>query len=217
MSIWCERQHEHFFLWLTDRIVGNVCVKEGLHTQTGGYSVFSHCLDVSSRSVGVTDEHASALRGISLKWFRITWALRLWSLAAACAVLEWYYIIYNNIIDHYVSWHSTLNRHWFISQMMKGERNSEIKGRARKTQTFICCQHKRWDSLSGLHVSIIISQAQCKLWGFCIQLIKVTLISITGIQDRMRTCRLHSGFKMINCVLISVACKLYSLKPHSLP
>lgn len=132
------------------------------HTQTG-FSVFSHCLDLSSRSIRVTDEHALALKGISLKWFKITWALRLWSQTAACAVLQWYYIIYIEIIDHYVSWHSTLNQRRFINQMMKGGCNSEIKGRERKTQ----CQNALQDTLTCLLVSIIISQTQCHLYGFC--------------------------------------------------
>lgn len=134
------------------------------HTHTG-FSVFSQCLDLSSRSVSVTDEHASALKGIGLQWFRITWALRLWSQTAACAVLQWYYIIYNDIIDHYVSWHSTLNQHWFINQMMKGGCNSEIKGKERKTQTQ--SQHSLWDSLTCLLVSMIVSQTHCHLYVFC--------------------------------------------------
>lgn len=103
-----------------------VCMKDiSAHTDW----VSSHCLDPSSRSVSVTDERASALKGISPRWFRITWARRLWSQRAACAVLQWYYIIYNDIIDHYVSWHSTLNQHEFINQMMKGGCDSEIKGK----------------------------------------------------------------------------------------
>jgi len=41
-------------------------------------SVTSHCLGLLSRSVSLTDEHALPLKGIRLRWFRITWALWLY-------------------------------------------------------------------------------------------------------------------------------------------
>lgn len=157
MSIWCEIMTDRQNVWV------ELCVKEGLQTHTD--CIFSPlCSNLLSRSVSLTDEHASALKEISLKWFRITWALWLWSQTAACTVLQWYYIIYNDIIDHYVSWHSTLNQHWFINQMMKGGCNSEIKERQRTTQTQ--CQLVCWNSPTDLHVSIINSQTQCQLYWF---------------------------------------------------
>lgn len=141
MSIWCERQDMHIFSYSWQTELWVMCEWRMVCTHRLRFSVFfplPGCLESLS--------HASAFGGISLKWFRITWALRLWSLAAVCAVLKWYSMIYNNIIDHYVSWHSTLNQNWFISQMMKGVCRGEIKGGQRKSQTL--CQHKWWDSLN---------------------------------------------------------------------
>lgn len=115
-----------------------VCVCVILHERGLPHWVFrrSPVLGLRERlSHCITDERASALKETSLKWFRITWARWLWSLTSACATLHWYYIIYNDIIDHYVSWHSTLNQYWLINQMMKGGCNSEIKGKEGKTQT----------------------------------------------------------------------------------
>lgn len=106
------------------------CMHSQMHTDRAGFSVFSCARKLLSHSVSVTDERA--LKGIGLKWFTITWALRLWSRTAACAVLQRYYIIYNDIIDHYVFWHSTLSQLCFINQMMKGERNRKSKANKKK-------------------------------------------------------------------------------------
>lgn len=136
------------------------CMHSQMHTDRAGFSVFSCARKLLSHSVSVTDEHA--LKGIGLKWFTITWALRLWSQTAACAVLQRYYIIYNDIIDHYVFWHSTLSQLWFINQMMKGGCNSEIKGKQEKTQTW-CQQAPRLFSLQH--------HKQCHFYRLCFWLI----------------------------------------------